>query len=93
MNLLPLPGPSLWASMLPPCISTSRFTSVRPMPSPPCDRADDALDLREHLEDAAAACRRDADAGVPDRHHHVAPLPLGGQPDAAPRLACTWRRC
>ena len=35
MNSLPLPGPSLVAGRVPPCISTSFLTSVRPIPSPP----------------------------------------------------------
>ena len=39
MNSLPWPGPSLRASTVPPCISTSRRTSVRPIPSPPCARS------------------------------------------------------
>ena len=34
MNSLPRPSPSLRASMVPPCISTSRRDSVRPMPRP-----------------------------------------------------------
>ena len=38
-NSLPCPSPALCASTDPPCISTSRFTSVKPMPSPPCDRS------------------------------------------------------
>ena len=33
--VLPFPGPALRAWMLPPCSSTRRLTSVRPMPSPP----------------------------------------------------------
>ena len=39
--------------------------------------------LREHLEDARQHLGGDADAVVLDRHDHVAPLPLGTQPDAA----------
>ena len=38
-NSLPWSAPSLWASMVPPWSSTSRRTSVRPMPSPPCERS------------------------------------------------------
>ena len=38
MNSLPLPTPSLFASTLPPCISTRFRTSVSPIPSPPCAR-------------------------------------------------------
>ncbi len=40
------------------------------------------LRLRENLEDARQHLGHDADAVVLDRHDHVAPLPLGGQPDA-----------
>ncbi len=36
-NSDPLPGPSLLASILPPCISTRRLTNERPIPRPPCD--------------------------------------------------------
>ena len=32
-------GPSLWATTVPPCSSTSRLTSVSPMPRPPWDRS------------------------------------------------------
>ena len=38
-ELAPLPGPSLAAATLPPCISASFWTSVRPMPEPPSERA------------------------------------------------------
>jgi hypothetical protein len=34
MNSAPVPGPSLWAAMLPPCNSTRDFTRARPSPSP-----------------------------------------------------------
>ena len=35
-----LPDPSLlWASIRPPCISTSWWASARPMPRPPCERS------------------------------------------------------
>ena len=37
VNMLPRPMPSLCAVTVPPCISTSRFTRGRPMPSPPPD--------------------------------------------------------
>jgi hypothetical protein len=38
-ELTALPWPSLWASTDPPCISTSIFTSDRPMPNPLCARS------------------------------------------------------
>ena len=39
LNRAPSPGPSLSTSIVPPCSSTRLRTSVRPMPSPPCDRS------------------------------------------------------
>ena len=57
-------GPRCAPRRVPPCISTSRLTSVRPMPRPPCDRSSDrstwvniSKTLRQHLG-------RDADAVV-----------------------------
>ncbi len=35
----PRPGPSLWASTLPPCSSTNALTRARPRPSPPALRS------------------------------------------------------
>lgn len=40
-KVLPRPGPSLVATMLPSCISTRPFTSASPMPSPPRDFSSD----------------------------------------------------
>ena len=37
-NSLPCSSPALLGLTVPPCISTRFFTSVRPMPSPPCER-------------------------------------------------------
>ncbi len=39
MNSLPRPGPALAAATVPPCSSTSRFTSVSPRPRPPRARS------------------------------------------------------
>ena len=39
VNSLPCPGPALCAVIVPPCSSTSPFTSDSPMPSPPSLRA------------------------------------------------------
>ena len=39
MNSLPSPGPSLRASIEPPCSSVSRLASASPMPSPPWARS------------------------------------------------------
>ena len=38
-NSLPLPSPSLWASRVPPCSSTSRRERVRPIPRPSRERS------------------------------------------------------
>src|SRR5262245_49397785 len=35
MNSAPVPGPSLWTAMLPPCNSTRDFTRAGPSPGPP----------------------------------------------------------
>ena len=93
-NSLPWPGPSLRASTLPPCISTSRLTSVRPIPSPPCDRSSAPVDLDEQLEDAGQHVRRRCRCRCPaPRTTTSPPSRLGRQPDAAARRRCTWRRC
>ncbi len=39
VKVLPVPGPSLSAVTVPPCISTRPLTSARPMPSPPVARS------------------------------------------------------
>src|SRR3989442_293765 len=39
VNSLPRPAPALRHDTEPPCSSTSRLTSVRPSPSPPCERS------------------------------------------------------
>ena len=57
-ELAALPGPSLRASTVPPCISTRLLTRVRPMPSPPCERSSESVDLGEQLEDPRQHARR-----------------------------------
>ena len=64
-NSLPLPSPSLWASTVPPCISTRFFTSVRPMPSPPCDRVAAWSTCTNRSKTAGQHVGGDPDAGVP----------------------------
>ena len=58
----PVPGPSLWAATLPPCISTSVLTRLSPIPSPPWARLERSLGLDEHLEDPGQHLGLDADA-------------------------------
>ena len=86
MNSLPWPGPSLWASMVPPCSSTSRWTRVRPMPSPPCDRSSDRSTCVNRSKMRGSMLGGDADAGVPHPHDGLAAFPLGGEPDVAAPL-------
>ena len=60
VNVLPLPSPSLSAVTVPPCISTSPFTSASPMPSPPVERSM----LRSTWENMSKMLGR-ASAGMP----------------------------
>ena len=73
-NSLPLPGPSLVAATLPPCISTSFLTSVSPMPSPPPTAVERAVALGEELEDLGQHLGRDARSRVPDADDDLVPL-------------------
>ena len=61
VNSLPWPGPSLRASIVPPCRSNRPFTSARPIPRPPSERVA-ALSISEHLENSSQRFRRKADA-------------------------------
>ena len=83
LNSLPFPRPSLRASTVPPCNSTSRFTSVRPIPKPPWDRSIEPIDLREHVEDAIEHLGGDADPGIGDGYDGLGILSFGRQHDAA----------
>ena len=75
-NSLPWPRPvAVAASTVPPCISTRRFTSVRPMPSPPARALERAVDLREHVEDARQLVGGDADAVVVHADDGLVALP------------------
>ncbi len=65
VNVLPLPG-SLSTEIEPPCPSTMRFTSARPMPTPPSAGSAGVRTAHELLEDARALTWRDADAAVTD---------------------------
>ena len=91
MNSLPLPVPSLAAVTVPPCISTSFFTSVSPMPSPPLRAVERPVGLDEEVEDAGQHLRRDADAVVFDRDDDVPVLP-GGERDVSAVPRCISRR-
>jgi hypothetical protein len=75
MNSAPWPGPSLRASTVPHQGQPEPKPARRPVP----------VGLGEHVEHPVQHVGRDADPGVPDLHHRVAPLPLGrqGHPAAA----------
>ena len=60
VNVAPLPLPSLWASIVPPCISTRALLMASPSPSPPNCRVMRALRLLEGVEDARQRLRLDA---------------------------------
>ena len=66
VNVAPRPAPSLAASIVPPCSSTSWRTIDRPSPRPPCCARARRVGLAEALEDVRQERRLDADAGVAD---------------------------
>ena len=74
----PGPAPRWTPVTVPPCISTKLRTSVRPMPSPPCDRPCVAVRLREEVEHLGDHAGRDADAVVGHRDAD----PLAARPAA-----------
>ena len=82
VNSLPRPGPSLWASTVPPCSSTRLLTSVRPRPRPPSAAVERAVGLGEQARRRAASISgampmplsRDAD-------DDLAALAAGREPD------------
>ena len=84
-NSLPRPGPSLNASTDPPCISTRRLTSVKPMPSPPWDRSNVRSTCVNIPKILSQLVGRDAHAGILDRHDDISGCP-------AARLAVSQMR-
>jgi hypothetical protein len=85
-ELGPPPNP-LAASIDPAVVHLDQPPHKRqPDPQPALCLLQRPIHLTEHVEDVGQLVGRDADAGVLDRHHHVAPLPLGGQPDLAPTV-------
>ena len=93
-NSLPRPGPSLRASTVPPCISTRLFTSVRPMPSPPCERSPARGRPGRTGRRRGAACPAAMPMPVSrTRSTASPPSRRGRQPDPARPARCTWRRC
>ena len=86
MNSLPLSGPSLRASTLPPCISASFWTMVSPMPSPPSDRASERSPWAKSLNISGSFSGGMPDPVVPDADDDLLALPLRGEPDPAAAL-------
>src|SRR5271166_3028859 len=72
-NSDPLPGPSLWASTEPPCISTSRFTSVSPIPDQ-CDQG-----CRGDEADPCHQQPRPAGTGPADVDRHLSRVGTGDE--------------
>ena len=73
-----------WASTVPPCISTSAATSVRPMPRPPWARSQRAGRLGEQLEDAGQHLRGRCRCRCRGRGSTASlAVPLDRQPDAS----------
>ena len=89
-NRLPRPGPSLIATIVPSCSSTSRRDSVRPMPSPPCVRSRCACSCVNMSKMRCEHGRLDADAGVFDRDRRRAAVDAArGDRGCGRRAACT----
>ena len=88
--MLPFPTPALSAVTVPPCISTSPFTSASPMPSPPVDRSR----LRSTWENMSKMLRSDS-AGMPiplSRTETMTSLPCRSAASRiCPPRGCTWR--
>jgi hypothetical protein len=76
-------SPALSTRTLPPCISTSFFTSARPMPSPPCVPLEAAVDLREHVEHARQHVLRNAESRILDRDDRVTRVARRAEDDPA----------
>ena len=92
VNVLPRPGPSLEAVTLPPCISTSFWTMVSPMPSPP-PTGPAPVPLGEQVEDAREQLGPDADARVGHPDDGVARVPARPPARSGRPARCTWPRC
>ena len=80
---LPCPGPALWASTAPSCSSTSRWTSVRPMPSPPCARSRPRSPWTNRSKMCGSRSGRDSDARVLHLEERVGPVGSDGHPNGA----------
>ena len=87
MNSLPLPGPSLRASTVPPCISTRRLDQRQPDAQPPLRPVQRALALGEQVEDLGQEFRARCPTPVSrTRMATWSASPLGRQPDLPARF-------
>ena len=91
VNLLPRPSPSLDATIVPPCSSTRRRTSGRPMPRPPLALVDRPIGLHVQVKDEGQQPRRDAEPRVFDGEHGVALVDAERHPNPAARR-CVFDR-
>ena len=89
-NVAPVPGPSLAASIVPPCISASCRAIERPSPSPPCSPRHPGVGLAEALEDVRqklgampmpVSLTTDFDVRVDPLQPHLHPAALGRELD------------
>ena len=84
-NSLPLPGPSLVAVMVPPCISARRPYDRQPDAQAPLRAGERAVRLGEQVEEPGEHLGGDPDPVVPDPDDHLAVLDPGGELDASTR--------
>ena len=84
VNSAPLPSPSLAALTVPPCSSTSCFTSVSPIPSPPSVRASVGFAWAKSSKIESQLVRWNPGAVVAHAQHRLAVLDLERDPDRAP---------
>ena len=88
VKVLPRPGPSLWASIDPPCISIRCRASASPMPRPVCERCAVGVVLREQVEDTGQHLLGDARPRVRDAKDDLAPRRVAGDASSAEMLMC-----
>src|SRR5690349_10894330 len=74
-NSLPVPGPPLWAVIVPPCIPTSVRTRPKADAQAALGVGPVLADLDEHLEQAGEHLGGDADARVPHPDDDLIPPP------------------
>jgi len=90
-NSEPAPPPALNASMLPPCICTSRRARVKPTPRPPCVRSSPRAPCVNRSKTCGQQLRLDADAMVAHANHRAIALDARVQLDLRALLAVLRR--